>query len=154
MRRTPMSRGSGFKRPTIVRAPSVMPRPVECRSVMARVSSHTASAPIEKENALQHQGYMRLVRLLPCAHCGIVGFSQFCHSDEGKGTGIKTDCRRGWPGCRPHGETMGCHHLIGTSGHYSRDARRELEEKYAAATRALILAAGTWPARLPLWNKK
>lgn len=45
--------------------------------------------PIAKENALQHLGYMALVRQLPCARCGFFrkGFVQFCHADQGKGHG-------------------------------------------------------------------
>jgi hypothetical protein len=120
LRRTPMARGSGFKRPVFVPVATAAPRRIERCGVIARVSGIVA--PIEKENALQHEGYMRLVRLLPCAHCGIVGFSQFCHSDQGKGERIKTDCRRGWPGCGPHHDTMGCHYLIGTTG--THPARR------------------------------
>lgn len=106
---------------------------------------------VEKINAIQHAGYMRLVRLLPCARCAIEHSIQFCHADEGKGTGIKTDCRRGWPGCGPHGDTMGCHHLVGTSGTLKKDERRAVELAYAIDTRAKVLALGLWPASLPKW---
>jgi hypothetical protein len=109
----------------------------------------TFTAP--KENALQHEGYMAVVRKLPCARCGVIGFSQFCHSDEGKGMGIKTDCRRGWPGCGPHGDTMGCHYLLGSTGTMSRDERRRLEDEYAAKARAEIVRLGVWPKNLPSW---
>lgn len=109
--------------------------------------------PLSKEEALQHLGYMDLVRAMHCAHCGKAPRSQFCHSDAGKGTGLKTDCRRGWPGC---GDDItrnqeGCHTLIGSRGVFTKVQRRLLEDKYAAQTRAAILAAGTWPARLPRW---
>ncbi|MNL47534.1 hypothetical protein D3C87_1703270 [compost metagenome] len=103
-----------------------------------------------KEGVIEHEGYKRLVRQLPCAHCGIEGYTQFCHSDEGKGIGIKTDSRRGWPGCGPHGESAGCHHRIGSTGAFTRDERRALEGQYAAQTRAIIIAAGDWPIGLPL----
>jgi hypothetical protein len=49
------------------------------------------------------------------------------HADEGKGQGIKTDCRRAWPGCGPHGDTMGCHYLLGSTGKLGREERRRLE---------------------------
>jgi hypothetical protein len=151
LRRTPMTRGSGFKRPVFMPVATAPPRRVERSGVIARVSGIVA--PIEKENALQHKSYMALVRKLPCAHCGIVGFSQFCHADMGKGTGIKTDSRRGWPGCRPHGDTMGCHYLIGSTGTLGQAERRRLEEQYGVRTREAILGGGVWPARLPLWNQ-
>ena len=114
---------------------------------------YRVSAPIPKENALQHAGYMAAVRLLPCARCGISGFSQFCHADEGKGAAIKTDCRLGWPGCGPHHGRPGCHWYVGTSGRMLKAERREFERQAGARTRALIIAAGQWPKRLPLWKE-
>ncbi|GER16704.1 hypothetical protein VCH24_17110 [Variovorax boronicumulans] len=147
MRRTPMARGAGFKRPTYQRAPCSAPTRGR-GGVISRVAGTVLA--VEKENALQHQGYMKLVRQLPCAHCGIVGHTQFCHADEGKGERIKTDCRRGWPGCGPHGDSMGCHYLLGSTGKLGRAERRRLEALYGAQTRATIIAMGLWPARLPM----
>ena len=146
MNRTPMKPGSGFKRPTLQRVRTVhTPVPEHLRrGSMAPVAGIPASA-IEKENALQHAGYMGLVRAMPCAHCGRAPRSQFCHTDETKGMGIKTDCRKGWPGCDD------CHYLIGTKRIYPRDERRALEARFAAETRAAVLAAGLWPKTLPLW---
>jgi hypothetical protein len=112
-----------------------------------------AIAPQPKENALQHSAYMDLVRAMRCAHCGRPPRSDFCHADFGKGTGIKTDCRRGWPGCKddPGANREGCHTLIGSRGVFTKEQRRALEERYGAQTRAAIIAAGAWPARLPRW---
>lgn len=152
LRRTPMARGSGFKRPAWLPAPPAPPRRVERSGVIVPVSDIVVT--VDKVNALQHQGYMALVRKLPCARCGVVGFSQFCHADFGKGTGIKTDCRRGWPGCGPRPGIPGCHFFVGTSGTLPQAERRAVELEYAIKTRALILAAGTWPKRLPLWAEK
>lgn len=105
------------------------------------------AAVVGKENMLQHEGYMAVVRTLPCAHCGRAGPSQFCHADMGKGTGIKTDCRRGFPGCPE------CHVLLGSSGKISRVERRELESLYGMVTRAKVHALGAWPLRLPAWKE-
>lgn len=118
------------------------PRAPVLRVVPARLE--TVSFP--KENALQHLGYINLVRALPCAHCFKLPRSQFCHTDLGKGRGIKTDCRRGWPGC------AACHELIGSTGKLGKAERRRIEALYAAETRAKIIAAGKWPKRLPLWQ--
>lgn len=112
---------------------------------MAPVAGIPASA-IEKENALQHAGYMDIVRAMPCAHCGRAPRSQFCHTDETKGMGIKTDCRKGWPGCDS------CHFAIGTQRIYPKAERRALEARYAEQTRAAIVAAGLWPKTLPPWS--
>lgn len=139
---------SGFKRPTIERKRTVhTPIPEHLRrGSMAPVAGIPASA-IEKENPLQHRGYMNLVRAMPCAHCRKPPRSVFCHSDEGKGTGIKSDCRNGWPGCND------CHHLIGTQRIYPKEERRALEARYAAQTRAAIQAADLWPKKLPMWSE-
>jgi hypothetical protein len=109
---------------------------------------------VPKEQVLESAAYENLVRAMPCAHCGQPPRSQFCHTDMGKGLGIKTDVRRGWPGCGPHGHEPGCHWLLGTSGRIPRAQRRELEARYAAQTRAAILAAGKWPKSLPLFTEQ
>jgi len=153
LRRSGPLRRTGFKRPTYVPPPS----PPVTRGgggVIRRIDD--APITIQKENVITSLAYQALVRKLPCARCGIVGFSQFCHSDEGKGIGIKTDDRRGWPGCGPHLEggqmVNGCHWFVGTSGSLKQAERRELEARMSAETRLQILRQGAWPKSLPLWG--
>jgi hypothetical protein len=136
---------SGFKRPQIERKRTVQtPVPEHLRRNATMVSLRGEfSAPIEKEGAIQHKGYMDAVRSLPCAHCGKSPRSEFCHSDEGKGTGIKSDCRLGWPGCHE------CHDAIGTRRIYHKELRRAIEAAMAKQTRAQIELLGLWPANLP-----
>lgn len=153
-----MLKRTGFKRKPWPGATEKIERikPVHApltRPVRYASPSHDPVFTTPKENTLQHEGYMAVVRKLPCARCGVIGFSQFCHSDEGKGMGIKTDCRRGWPGCGPHGDTMGCHYLLGSTGTLSRDERRRLEDEYAAKARAEIVRLGVWPKNLPAWER-
>lgn len=149
MNRSTLKPGKGFRRPTIERKRTVhTPVPEHLRRNASMVSLDGGfSARIEKEGAVQHAGYMDLVRAMPCAHCGCAPRSQFCHTDETKGMGIKTDCRKGWPGCND------CHHAIGTQRIYPKAERRALEALYAAETRASILNAGLWPKNLPLWTE-
>lgn len=118
--------------------------------------------PMPKDNPIQHEGYMALVRKLPCELCGIHGYSQFCHADiigaGGKGKGIRSDCRLGWPGCGPHFDGKfrmqpGCHWRVGTSGHLTKEQRHEFEKDAGARTRALIEQSGMWPVDLPRWDK-
>ena len=125
------------------------PRPRDMAEVMAGPArAHVAA---QKECALQHEGYMRLVRALPCAGCGVEGFTQFCHADEGKGLGIKSDCRLGWPGCGPRPGVNGCHFDVGSSGFLGREGRRKFEAQAGKQTRATIRDSGQWPATLPAW---
>jgi hypothetical protein len=116
--------------------------------------------PIEKEDPIQHEGYMRLVRQLPCAHCQRPAqpphrLNQFCHRDEGKGMGLKTDCREGYPGCGDDPATgrVGCHTLLGSSGQMPRAVVRILAATYGAQTRAQIRERGLWPADLPPYQE-
>ena len=145
---------SGFKRKLPPRREATQStytpraRPVAVAHPDARLS---LALPRPKENALQHQGYMDIVRRMACAHCGRPGPSQFCHSDEGKGERIKTDCRRGWPGCADAPGRIGCHTLIGSTGAFTRDQRRQLEASHSKNTRAAVIAAGLWPKNLPAW---
>ena len=107
---------------------------------------------VPKSQPVQHKKYMEVVRGLACAHCRRVGPSQFCHSDLGKGSGIKSDCREGWPGCGPHlrGFRMvsGCHYLVGTQRIYPKEKRREIEARMARETRKKVKAMGLWPEDL------
>jgi hypothetical protein len=116
-------------------------------SAIASVFQRTIVTPVPKENALQHAGYMAAVRKLPCVRCGTTILPrQFCHADEGKGERIKTDCRRGWPGCAH------CHEFVGMTGRMSKAGRREFERFAGACTRAEIIFRGWWPKSLPLWE--
>lgn len=127
---------------------TLQPRPV----VRAEPNAGHRHRAVPKDAPLQHEGYMALVRRLPCIRCGVVGFSQFCHADEGKGMGLKTDCRLGWPGCGPRdSDTPGCHWYVGTSGRMGKEARRQFEAMAGRETREAIRSLGQWPATLPAW---
>jgi hypothetical protein len=107
----------------------------------------TTQADAKPEPMVQHQGYMAAVRDLGyCMRCRRSCRPQFCHRDQGKGIGLKTDCREGWPGCAE------CHWIVGTSGQLDRDERRALELELGRRTREAVKAAGTWPARLGMWK--
>lgn len=126
--------------------PTPIPEHLRSSAVMGRADG--CNATVEKENLIQNAGYMDLVRAMPCAHCGAPPRSEFCHSDMGKGTGIKSDCREGWPGCHA------CHDAIGTRRIYPREQRRELEASMARKTRNQIETQGLWPSNLPKWSEK
>jgi hypothetical protein len=75
-------------------------RRVERAGVIVRCDSVVRAQP--KENILKSAAYENAVRDLGyCVRCGLECRPQFCHRDEGKGTGIKTDVREGWAGCGP-----------------------------------------------------
>jgi hypothetical protein len=149
-----MLKRTTFKRTEIARpsrAPLVL-QATPSRAVMRKADGNARLTVMPKSKPIQHEGYMALVRLLPCDHCGREGPSQFCHSDEGKGGAIKSDCRFGWPGCGPymHQGVMfpGCHYLIGTQRIYPKEQRRRYEAEASHRTRTRIEAQGLWPAGL------
>ncbi|HEY0955806.1 MAG TPA: hypothetical protein VGE36_13660 [Roseateles sp.] len=151
---------SGFKSKLPPRRPvkqieGYTPRPRQAAVAVAGPAQAVVSIP--KQENLQHQGYMAAVRKLPCYRCGVSGITQFCHSDApggegGKGKGLKSDCRLGWPGCGPDFMgNAGCHYFVGSTGKLGKEGRRAFEKEAGAATRAEIRRLGLWPASLPAW---
>lgn len=123
-------------------------------AVLRAVSGEVRSAP--KDNPIQHEGYMAIVRKMRCIHCGVPNYSQFAHADwngkgGGKGGSIKSDCRRGYPACGPRPGIPGCHYLIGSTGTFKKADRHELEAGYGQQTRFDVMRRGLWPADLPMW---
>ena len=143
MRRTPLKLGKGFKRkappPRPCKVIDYEPRP---RAAAVAVADTRARMVVQvpKRDYLRDEHYRRWVAAQPCAHCGIVGFSQCAHSDDngagGKGLGIKASDDTCYPACGPHGNDPGCHWRIGSSGTWTKDERRALEAIYAENTRA------------------
>ena len=106
-------------------------------------------ATLPKEPPLRSEKYRRLVATLPCARCGVEGFSNAAHADFGKGGHIKSSDLTCYPACVSRPGVRGCHDIIGASGAIPQAMRRELEIEYAARTRKTILESGKWPADVP-----
>ena len=127
-------------------APTPRTAPMRMRYHVARL---TVPAPVSKGQFLRSEPYRRWVAALDCAHCGIGGYSNACHADQGKGLSLKACDSTVWPGCVTRPGRVGCHDSIGATGQMTRDARRELEARYGEATRAAARAAGVWPKGWP-----
>ena len=115
----------------------------------------TSGIAILKENVVSFEPYRRVVADLPCIWCGIMGYSQCAHLNRGKGMGLKTDDRTGFPLCCSRPGIEGCHvaydnyRLLESGG---REAHREYGIEAGRFTREQILKAGLWPKKLPLWQ--
>ena len=114
------------------------------------------AAPVEKESPLRSEPYRRLVAALPCAHCGIAGYSQCAHENDGKGKGMKVDDRRAMPLCCTRPGIEGCHvafdqYRLLPGG---RDAHAEQGRIWAEQTRQQIEQLGKWPKKMPPWPDK
>ena len=142
-----MKRG-GFKRRVYSPAPS--PAPTAAPAGLAdrvRIGPAVLRA-VPKPVTVVHEGYRRLVRSFPCLGCGAHGRSQFAHANQGKGMGLKSDDRWGFPLCRPTFGAAGCHAEHDQHGLVEKAERREKEARMAAATRAAIRLLGMWPRDL------
>ena len=101
-----------------------------------------------KLNPVRSEPYRRLVAMLPCINCGILGFSQAAHGPTA-GLGIKSDDLGAFPLCIQHGaDGIGCHvrydrYMLGDI-----DWRREKAREWGAKTRADVLAMKSCPAKL------
>lgn len=150
-RHTPMKR-SGFARKSP--APAVKaeraPRPLyRLARPCAPARILDAATPIPKEKRTEHDGYRRLVAALPCAHCGIHGYSQAAHPNSGKAKGMKADDRLCFPLCCTRPGVPGCHFQFDQHQLIAgRPARQAAEQAWAQATATEIIAAGNWPADL------
>jgi hypothetical protein len=98
-----------------------------------------------KQNPVRSPKYLRVVAQMECAHCGLPGYSQAAHADQGKGMGIKGDDRYTYPACAPRPGVPGCHMQIGTLAMYDKEQRRDIERIMVAATMRKVEALGLWP---------
>lgn len=114
--------------------------------VYARIGGEVVT--VQKEKAVRHEGYRRLVAALPCKHCGITGLSQAAHPNTGKGAGIKTDDLECFPLCCDTPGRPGCHPKFDQGALFTKSVRREIEKAWSADTRRAIEAAGDWPETL------
>ena len=110
----------------------------------------TAAAPIPKAAPVRSEAYRRAVATLPCAICGVPGYSQAAHANQGKGMGMKAFDLTCFPACGPRPGIQGCHAALDQGALFSKAVRRELEPVWAADTRRKIQAMGLWPKGLPV----
>ena len=123
--------------------------------VMTEPSLIYLIGPIEKDSPLRSEPYRRLVAALPCAHCGIEGYSQHAHENDGKGKGMKVDDRRAMPLCCTRPGIEGCHAAFDSYRLLpgGRDAHHAQGRAWAQQTRTRIYESGQWPKKVPLWQE-
>lgn len=121
----------------------------EARPRTALVVNSAQAAPVAKAAPVRSERYRRLVASLPCAICGVPGYSQAAHANTGKGMGMKACDLTCFPACGPRPGIQGCHAALDQGALFTKAARRELEPAWAADTRRRIHAMGLWPQNLP-----
>ena len=111
----------------------------------------TPAEPVNKDAPVRSEAYRRAVASLPCAYCGIEGYSQHAHENDGKGARMKVDDRRAVALCCSSPGIEGCHvafdqYRLVPGG---RDAHADLGRALAEQTRNRLNALGLWPAGVP-----
>ena len=151
LRRVPLKPGKGFKAKPRRHEPAVerSERPMALSPATRKgVYAGETSPAKPKDNPLRSEEYRRLVAQLPCiCGCGRQ-LTQAAHPNTGKGMALKTDDRRCFPLAPP------CHQAFDQGAMFPKQERREWEDRWGAITRATIIAAGKWPAKLPRWTEE
>ncbi|MDR0215565.1 MAG: hypothetical protein LBJ15_16405 [Comamonas sp.] len=164
-RRIPMSRSRGSQsvQDREVRLQQRAQRQLESAKATAHLRANASMSvpnpalgmPVHKEDVQTSEAYRRAVAGLRCIWCGIQGYSQHAHLNQGKGMGLKTDDRTGFPLCCARPGIEGCHvaydqYRLVEGG---RDGHRAYGKEWGRITRAEIQNLGLWPTKLPLWQE-
>lgn len=147
MKRSPLNPGKGFKRPQVERKPQPLYR--LARPCSAAVIDATA-VPVPKAAPVRSEPYRRLVASLPCISCGVEGFSNHAHGNQGKGMALKACDLFAFPLCVDRPGRVGCHTGLDQGAMFPREVRREVEQEWARRTAQFLISAGRWPAGLPV----
>lgn len=142
----PMKR-TGFKSPARAPRAPVVVVPLTKAPNYARTS---VAAPVPKATPVRSEPYRRLVASLPCINCGIEGFTQHAHANQGKGMALKVCDLLAFPLCADRPGQVGCHTGHDQGALLPRSVRREVEQEWARRTVRFLIGAGRWPAGLPV----
>lgn len=118
-------------------------------SVAMAPAASTRVGPRPKSAPVRNETYRRAVASLPCAICGMPGYSQAAHGSSGKGMGIKACDLTCFPACSDRPGVRGCHGQLDQGALFSKATRHALEPVWAADTQRRIHAMGLWPKNLP-----
>ena len=124
--------------PTVTPGAFRAPQPV----VAAPAAQVAKAAPVRSEP------YRRAVATLPCAICGVPGYSHAAHANQGKGMGMKACDLTCFPACGPRPGFQGCHAALDQGALFLKAVRREMEPGWAADTQRRLLTMGLVPASL------
>lgn len=110
--------------------------------------SEAPAAQVAKAAPVRSEAYRRAVAALPCAICGVTGYSQAAHANQGKGMGMKACDLTCFPACGPRPGFQGCHAALDQGALFLKAVRRELEPVWAADTMRKLWEMGLVPDSL------
>jgi len=95
-----------------------------------------------KVKPARSEAYRRWIASLPCIVCGIEGYSQAAHPNQGRGLGQKASDLECFPLCCVRPGHMGHHQEHDLLIDMTLEQRREMERQYIERTQALARSAG------------
>lgn len=139
-----MMRRTGFRR--MERIKEVCPPTSRGRAVpMAVINDSVAAIP--KRTYIRSKALLAAVRTLPCMHTGMEGQTEPAHSnwaEHGKGRGIKADDNR------VAALSAAVHRELDQGKNWTAQERRDIWWAAHVKTVKALLAAGLWPADVPV----
>lgn len=99
--------------------------------------ANEVNAPQPKREPVRNEAYRRWVATLPCIRCGVIGYSQAAHPNQGRGLGQKADDTDCFPLCCTRPGILGCHAEFDQLRYITLSERRALELEYIAVTKAM-----------------
>lgn len=142
-----MLRRTGFKRPEYQRAPPS--KPAMCRQGVRVATGADLTAMPKPPPPVRSETYLRLVAKLPCKACGIADHSQAAHPPPTAKAKKECDLQT-FPLCCTRPGVPGCHVEFDQYRLMPKDQMDAAATRWAAETRAEILAVGDWPRRIPV----
>lgn len=132
-----------FARRVYVPPPSPPVRPATRRATYA---GQVSLVLVPKHPYIRSPALLAAVRTLPCQHTGVVGQTEPAHANWGwgKGRGIKADDNRVAALARS------VHRDLDQGSRLTEQERKALWWAAHVRTVRLLLALGTWPARVPV----
>jgi len=109
---------------------------------MAVIGSEVARPKVQP---VRDEAYRRFVAGLPCFACGVQGYSQAAHPNQGRGLGQKASDADVFPLCCARPMVPGCHQTHDQLIGMTLAERRAREVAYIASMRRLAAAAGFQP---------
>lgn len=99
-----------------------------------------------ESSRLRSEDHRKNVAALPCAVCGIVGFSQAAHANFNKGGALKNCDSLTFPLCCDRPGVRGCHSLHDSGAIYTKQERLLREWEHCDSTRAQLIRQNKWDA--------
>lgn len=124
-------------------------------SVMS--SAREPATPRQKEELVRSEPYRRLVASMPCVNCGLQGYSQHAHENNGKGKGMKVCDLRAMPLCCTRPGVLGCHAAFDQYKLFNtKQEHVDKGREWAEHTQREIYECGLWPKniKVPEYLKK